>query len=123
MNTATLEAQAWRDYHSSDADPLTWIFPFINLSIWSQEELCVFDGRTDNDMLGIPEIEGEELDAVLKMEIRRARSALPGGGVSGGHEEGQGSVAIAEKAFEEGKKRLEGFVKVERESKVEGVVG
>lgn len=68
---ATAEESAWKAFHRRDADPLEWVLPFINLSIWSGDAPCRFV-ETDNELLGIRVLEGAELDAVLCEEVDRA---------------------------------------------------
>lgn len=132
IDTALLEARAWRDYHDpSTTDPRGWVFPFITLSIWSRERLCCFEGKTDNALLGIPELGGEELQDVLKTEVERAEKAFAGPGCflargAGGGEAAAAAASgpgLAEKALEGGKHRLEGFGGARSGSPVEGVVG
>ena len=74
-------------------------------------------------MLGIPELEGAEWEMVLREEIEKARRALTAPAAGDGVEGMGVDAAAAEKAFEEGKKRLEGFVRPRSASQVERVVG
>ncbi|TKA24405.1 hypothetical protein B0A50_06725 [Salinomyces thailandicus] len=128
VDTRVLEAEAWEAFHAVQADPLTWIFPFINASLWSRDQLCVFR-RTDNRLLGLPELEGVELAGVVEDEVRAALRVfgICGNGGNGGGVcaplpslAGEGGVPIdgmpavdsrtADKAFEEGRAKLAGFV-------------
>lgn len=67
------EKAAWRAFYRPAADPTEWALPFINLSLWSGRELCHF-ANTDNELLGIRELRGAELDTMLREEIEKATS-------------------------------------------------
>lgn len=71
IDGAAAEKSAWEAFHRPDADPLEWVLPFVNLSIWSSDAPCRFL-ETDNELLGIPVLEGAELEAVLCEEVGRA---------------------------------------------------
>lgn len=75
IDCKALEEQAWRAFNNPSSDPLSWILPFVNISIWSKEELCAFQS-TDNGLLGIQEVKGSELDALLAHEISMAIKAF-----------------------------------------------
>lgn len=97
------EAAAWKAYHSTSANPMDWIIPFINLSIWAKDEPCHFR-HTDNDLLGVPLLEGVELASVLECEIEYASSVLRGQEcIEAGENDKAGS------AFEAGKLKLVGY--------------
>lgn len=86
------------------ADQLSSIFAFINISLWSSEELCVFR-KTDNELLGIPELQGAELEKVMDAEISHAIKVFNASGATSGSDH---DVNIAEKAFVDGKRKLIG---------------
>lgn len=71
INSGLAERKAWAAFHRPGANSLEWVLPFINLSIWSGDAPCRFV-ETDNELLGIRELEGTELDAVLCEEVERA---------------------------------------------------
>lgn len=71
VTSSRAEKAAWEAFHRPAPDPLEWALPFINLSLWSERELCHF-ADTDNELLGIRVFEGKELDALLCEEIGRA---------------------------------------------------
>lgn len=75
IDGAAAENSAWKAFYRTDADPLEWVLPFINLSIWSGDAPCRFV-ETDNELLGIRVLEGAELDAVLCEEVDRAAEAF-----------------------------------------------
>jgi len=81
------------------ADPLDWILPCINLSIWSKDEPCRFL-QTDNEILGIKELGDAELSAMLDTEMTAAAEKL------GAKSTASEYRIEAEKAFEEGKRKL-----------------
>lgn len=75
VNSAATEIAAWRSFHRSATDLSNWAPPFINLSLWSGRELCYFH-NPDNDLLGVGELRGAELDALLCEETGRAATAF-----------------------------------------------
>ena len=67
--TKTMERKAWEMCKDSSINPTAWIIPFILVSIWGEH-----GGRfknTDNELLGIQELKGSELDRVLIEEIQK----------------------------------------------------
>lgn len=104
VNCKDLEKQAWNTFNDPSANPLSWIFSFINISIWSGEALCVFQ-QTDNELLGITTLHVLELDKVLEHEIGVALRAFS---TDGDVSSALTCSALAEKAFEDGKRRLVG---------------
>lgn len=108
VSTKALEKEAWSMYGDPTADPLSWIFSFINISIWSGEELCVFRS-TDNDLLGIQEFEGPELCEVLDEEISKAMRVFAGTNTSAASGTDYIDSKTADKAFEDGKRKLVGY--------------
>jgi len=104
VNTKALEKEAWTAFGDPTADPLSWIFAFINISLWSGEELCTFS-KTDNELLGIPELHGLKLDKVMDTEISHAIKVFATSKTTSSNEH---DIDIAEKAFEDGKRKLIG---------------
>lgn len=122
VDTEALEAQAWQSFKDPASDPLTWIFPFINVSIWSKEQLCAFF-RTDNELLDIPEPHGVEFQYVLAEEIFKAKQTLGTAVADAATSASSSTKEAAQKALEDGKRRLVGFRRPRRESQIERVVG
>ena len=104
LDCQNLEQQAWTMFKNPSAEPLSWIIPFINISIWSSEALCSFR-HTDNQLLGIPVLRNPQLDEVLEHEIMVALKAF-----STHTDVGTAPTcdALAEKAFEDDRRRLVG---------------
>lgn len=75
IDGAAAEKAAWKAFRRPAADPTEWALPFINLSLWSGRELCHF-ADTDNELLGIRELRGAELDAMLREEIEKAANVF-----------------------------------------------
>jgi hypothetical protein len=75
INGAAAEQAAWKAFHRPASDPTEWALPFINLSLWSGRELCHFT-KTDNELLGICELRGAALDAMLREEIEKAAKSF-----------------------------------------------
>ena len=121
VDTNLLEIQAWQEYNNPASEPSFWIFSFINISIWSKEELCAFRS-TDNDLLGISDLHGTELEEALREEIVKAkRSMIIANGLDGSY--ASSCKAAGEKALEDGKRRLTGFKRPRRSSQIERVIG
>ncbi|KAF2721672.1 NAD(P)-binding protein, partial [Polychaeton citri CBS 116435] len=58
VNNAALEATAWQDYQTPGVDPMSWVFSFINLSLWSWDGnrgICEHT-QTDNGLLGLDDL-------------------------------------------------------------------
>ncbi|KAK4548567.1 hypothetical protein LTR36_009477 [Oleoguttula mirabilis] len=104
VDTRALETVAWTAFGDPDADPLSWIFAFINISLWSGEELCTFR-QTDNELLGITELQGAKLDNVVDAEISHAIKVFKSSQATAGNDH---NTNTAEKAFEDGKRKLIG---------------
>lgn len=104
IDMSGLEKEAWAHYADAAADPMSWVFSFINISIWSREELCAFRVN-DNDLLGIEELKGNKLNAMVEHEVAKALSVF-----AIGSNDNLKDCRAAEKAFEEGKNKLAGFV-------------
>ena len=70
-DTKAIEKSAWEKYkdNSVDPNPMSWIIPFILVSIWGYGGTH-FD-NTENELLGIPELKGKELDQLLTQEIQK----------------------------------------------------
>ena len=105
VDTKVVEKAAWTAYNDPTADPLSWIFSFINISLWSGEELCSFQ-KTDNKLLGIAELGGAALDKVIDAEISRAMTGFANAPAAS--DSGEDGKNAAEKAFEDGKRKLVG---------------
>ncbi|KAK3115089.1 hypothetical protein LTR53_005905 [Teratosphaeriaceae sp. CCFEE 6253] len=100
-----LEADAWAHYTDPAAtDPTGWVFSFVNASIWGREQLCCFR-ENDNELLGVRELRGGELEAVLREEVGKAIKVFAGFGSVVGEGTG-GCGAAAEQAMEEGRGKL-----------------
>lgn len=93
------EPLALSAHANNSTDPLEWILPCINLSIWAKDEPCRFV-QTDNELLGIKELDEAELNNMLYAEMKAAAEKL------GFKETADGNKIEAEKAFEEGKRKL-----------------
>ncbi|KAK3113331.1 hypothetical protein LTR53_009484 [Teratosphaeriaceae sp. CCFEE 6253] len=105
VDMRALEAEAWAHYTDPAAtDPTGWVFSFVNTSIWGREQLCCFR-ENDNELLGVRELRGEELEAVLREEVGKAIRVFAGFGSVGGEGVG-GCGAAAEQAMEEGRGKL-----------------
>lgn len=105
IDLQTIEAEAWAHYRNSNADPLLWVFSFINISIWSREELCAFH-TNDNALLRVSELQGAELNAVLETEVAKAIAVF----ANPSSTDDLTDSKTADKAFEDGKSKLLGFV-------------
>jgi len=103
-----LEKEAWNAFNDPEADPLSWIFSFINMSIWCGEKLCVFH-QTDNKLLGLPELNATELANAVDVEILSAMKVFANFNVISGGADCVDSKIAAEKAFEDGKAKLLGY--------------
>ncbi|KAK5135433.1 hypothetical protein LTR08_005221 [Meristemomyces frigidus] len=103
VDTKALEREAWTAFNEPTSDPLSWIFSFINISLWSGEELCTFR-KTDNKLLGIAELEGAGLDEVIDAEISHAMGVFANSQAAFGTY--VDSEMAAERAFEDGKRKL-----------------
>ncbi|QIW96313.1 hypothetical protein AMS68_001831 [Peltaster fructicola] len=75
IDTATYEAYAWRAHANPRAEPLEWLVPFINLSIWSQTQPGRFE-HVDNALLDIEVLEDPRRAHVIEAELRQATLKL-----------------------------------------------
>lgn len=64
-----MEKKAWEDLKDSSVDMMAWYIPFILVSIWGNSGH--YWKNADNELLGIPELKGSELDQVLVREIQK----------------------------------------------------
>lgn len=107
IDTQALEREAWTHYENSQIDPLHWVFSFINISIWSREELCAFPSN-HNGLLGIEELQGSKREAVLETELAKAISVFADFSAS---TTDAADCRAAETAMEVGKSKLSDFVR------------
>lgn len=100
------ETSAWQAFFDPASHPLNWILPFINLSIWSKDELCHFL-HTDNALLGVEELHGQRRETMIEQQIIAAIGALAVKPDAASASEPKPSLAaLAVRAHDEGKMKL-----------------
>ncbi|KAH9828600.1 NAD(P)-binding protein [Teratosphaeria destructans] len=71
VDSQALETESWALVQDPSANPMTWIFNFIKIGIFAKEELCKWD-KSDNELVGIQELKGAELEDVLDGILAKA---------------------------------------------------
>lgn len=68
VDSDELEKSAWALSKDSSVNPQQWFWSFIKLSVWGKVD--AYFRNADNALLGIPELDGRELNKVLDEQFR-----------------------------------------------------